>query len=305
MHILKVPYILEAIAVRENVEDSVDVDVLREEMESSFEDLSEEQQAKANEFYEAVLATPLFQGGDLVKQSNALTDAAYRLSINGKRVLWLCLADLVRKSAKDDETLQTSFRLSARVFRKHFGGSYDNSCRDLAAGIASLKNDGGVQFSSKTGAIKAWVPWLVGETSIFENTPKAEHILLFSPGIVRKIIALEKEYTRFQLTEVGKISNAKHARLYEKCRQWVRAGGFKIHKEELADLCDLAVTFRSNSAALQKRFLDPAIARLGKATTLKIAYTKDGDFYRFTVIDTAKTEKANTDDLPADPEGDE
>ena len=291
--------------MREDLEISEDVDALREEMESNFADLSEEQQAKANEFYEAVLSTPLFQGGDLVKQSNALTDAAYRLSINGKRVLWLCLADLVRKGVKEDNTLQTSFRLSARIFRKHFGGSYDNSCRDLAAGIASLKNDGGVQFSSKTGAIKAWVPWLVGEISIFENTPKAEHILLFSPGIVKKIIALEKEYTRFQLNEVGKISNAKHARLYEKCRQWVRAGGFKIHKDELADLCDLAVTFRSNSSALQKRFLDPAISRLEKATTLKISYAKNGDFYRFTVTDTAKIEKANTDGLPGEPEGEE
>lgn len=277
----------------------------REQMEAAFAELSKEQKDKALEFYDAVLATPLFQGGDLVKQSNALTDATYRLSINGKRVLWLCLSDIVRKGYKEDSRPPSDFRLSAREFRKWFGGSYDSSSRDLLAGINSIKNDGGVQFTSKTGAVKAWVPWLIGDFSIFEGTPKAEHILSFSPGVIKKILALKEEYTRFQLTEVGKISNAKHARLYEKCRQWVRGGGFKIHKEELADLCDLNAAQRNNAAELKRRFLDPAIARLEKATTLKIAYTKDGDFYRFTVIDTAKTEKANTDGLPADPEGEE
>ncbi|HDS4345626.1 TPA: replication initiation protein [Enterobacter hormaechei subsp. steigerwaltii] len=289
--------------MREELDESgEDIEALREEMEREFAELSEEQKAKSNEFFEAVILTPMFQGGDLVKQSNALTDAAYRLSINGKRVLWLCLSDLVRRGKNENGFFPSDFRLSARIFRKHFGGSYDSSSRDLLAGIESLKNDGGVKFISRNAFVTAWVPWLVGESSICDGTPKAEHYLSFSPGIIKKIAALEKEYTRFHLTEVGKISNAKHARLYEKCRQWVSAGGFRIDKEDLARICDLNAAQMRNAAELKRRFLDPAIARIEKATTLKIAYTKEGDFYRFTVIDTAKTAKANTDGQPSEAE---
>lgn len=262
---------------------------------AEFDDVSEE-------LREAMTLADPFQGGDLVKQSNALTDAAYKLSIHGKRVLWLCLTDVVRKGAANHHGI---FRLSARDYRKRFGGSYEHSARDLQAGISSLQHDGGVEFQTKYSFKKVWVPWFVGVESRYLGTPNAEHILFFSPGVFKQIVAFEREYTRFQIMEVGKITNAKHARLYEKCRQWVRAGGFRISKDELVELCDLNDAQKNNAAELKRRFLDPAIARLEKATTLKIAYTKDGDFYRFTVIDTAKTEKANTDGLPADPEGEE
>lgn len=222
--------------------------------------------------------------GHVVKQSNALTDAAYKLDIEGKRVLWLCLS-----AVHGDATHNGAFRLTAKHYRDKFGGSYTHSARDLKAGIKSLAQGDGVKFKLAGGRYTSrWHPWLVQVDTVNEGTPKAEHALVFHEAVFPLMIGLEKQFTLFSLKDVGSIRSDKHVRLYEHCARWVKAGGFGISAAEMAEMYQLPASQTNNAFELKRTFLDPAVKKINAVTPLRVAYRKDGDKYLFTVIDSTK-----------------
>ncbi|HGA8481244.1 TPA: replication initiation protein [Salmonella enterica subsp. enterica serovar Virchow] len=244
-----------------------------------------------------------YAGRNKFRHSSALIDAAYSLSIFGKRVLWLCLSDLDNAAEHPG-----AFRLTPAVYRAMFKTTTKHSWSDLRDGIRSLQKDGGITFKLKDGRYdEHWMPWLMDVYALRSGTPNAEYLIIFNPRIVAQMKELKHGYAKLAFNDVGRITSDKQARLYEKCCQTAAFGGFTATPEQLHKLCDITGLQATNAAELKRRFLDPAVKRLNAVTPLDIAWFREKETgkYRFIVTDTREVEKANTDGLPVEPEGEE
>ncbi|MCX8985132.1 RepB family plasmid replication initiator protein [Citrobacter portucalensis] len=226
---------------------------------------------------ELALAASLdrFKGAVVLKQSNNLTGAVYSLSTAAKRVLWLCLAE-----SKSEEGHPGAFVISAKDYRRVFGGDRAKSARDLYEGIRGadgLARGAGVSFQIKNSRWEdVWYPWVSKVMSLQKGTQHAEYLIVFNPEIFPLMLGLQKEFTLFKLTEVGKLT-ANQARLYEDCRRWLVKGSFTTTFEDLAERYQFSKTLRDRPAEIERSFLKAACDKINKHTPLLVEYVKDAN----------------------------
>jgi len=244
-----------------------------------------------------LVAAPI-TGQTWLRQANAFTEAGYKISIYGKRILWLCLSEV-----KGDESHPGVFTVTAQDYFNAFGKDRSSAAKDFKRGIESLLKSGGVKFRLSPGKYEGeYLPWFKRVGFLKEGTAEASYFLEFNPLLWRRIVEVGDCFTRLDFVEVDPITSAKQANLYELCRQNAYRGGFEILLEDLVMGCGLNKSEASNAAELKRRFLEPAKATFKEINSpLKINYTKTKDGYKFTIFDTAKMEKANTDGLPVEP----
>jgi hypothetical protein len=87
-----------------------------------------------------------------ISQSNELTEAAYYLPLQAKRVLWLCLMQCY--PMKDDpDSVSPIFTVTVADYQKYFKVSVDTASTDVKKGVTALA-DSSVVFYPKEGSLK-------------------------------------------------------------------------------------------------------------------------------------------------------
>ncbi|KAB7711219.1 RepB family plasmid replication initiator protein [Plesiomonas shigelloides] len=157
---------------------------------------------------------------DVVKQSNALTTAAYDLSRNEKRVLYLCLSKLYQKGALFNE-VEKAYEIAidysdyAQIF------SDENLSRDIYNAMSGLMKKKVVFYvpDNDDGMVKATKErsWITG----FDNNPRNKKAILYLNASVFDIVSkTDREFTLYLMTVVGRINNPYAMRMYELIAQW-------------------------------------------------------------------------------------
>ncbi|EFF9746337.1 replication initiation protein [Escherichia coli] len=184
-----------------------------------------------------------------ISQSNELTEAAYYLPLQAKRVLWLCLIQCY--PLKDDPEPP---RVSWRVFYPK-DGEFDEIKRPWLA-EAGLKKGRGkwqIEFNYKV------MPYLMGLTS---------------------------QFTTYSLYDCGKINSVRVIRLYESLCQYRSSGVWVTTQEWLSERFMLPESQRSNFAEMKRTFINPALKKINANTPLKAAMTQNEDGRLvFTIVD--------------------
>jgi len=196
-----------------------------------------------------------------VTQSNKLIEASHTLTLNEKRLV-LAAASLIdpRKPLPKDGYLT----IRADAFAKVFGLDVNNAYEALDDAASRLFERDIRRYSK--GKIVERLRW-VFHVKYKEGQGCVE--LGFSPTILPHLTMLNREFTSYQLKQIGNLSSFYAVRLYELMSQFLKLGQRECTLDQLRQMLDLGEKY-PNVKDMRKRVLDPALKELNAGTDLMV-----------------------------------
>lgn len=208
-----------------------------------------------------------------ISQSNELTEAAYYLPLQAKRVLWLCLIQCYTR-AEDENSLHPIFTVLVADYQKHFKVSVEVASRDVKKGVDQLLNSHVTFFLKEGDYEEKSRPWLA-EAGVRRGRGRWE--IEFNYKIMPYLVGLTNQFTTYSLYDCGKINSVRVIRLYESLCQFRSSGIWVTSHEWLADRFQLPESQRKNIAELKRGYLNPALKKINETTPLNAALTQEPD----------------------------
>lgn len=196
-----------------------------------------------------------------VTQSNKLIEASHTLTLNEKRLV-LCAASLIdpRKPLPKDGYLS----VRADTFADVFGIDVKHAYEALDDAATKLFNRDIRRYSK--GKIVERMRW-VFHVKYLEGRGCVE--LGFSPTVLPHLTMLNREFTSYQLKQIGSLSSFYSVRLYELMSQFLKLGERSCTLEQLRQMFDLGDKYQ-DVKDMRKRVLDPALRELNSSTDLAV-----------------------------------
>ncbi|MGP2446618.1 plasmid replication initiation protein [Pantoea ananatis] len=220
-----------------------------------------------------------------IKQSNELTEAAYYLPLQAKRVLWLCLMQAYFSEASEDfeSDVLPLFTVSVSDYVKYFNVATAVASRDVKSGVKAL-GESTVTFYPKDGEFEQVTrPWL-SEAGMKRG--RGSWQIEFNYKVMPFLVGLSSQFTTYSLYDCGQLNSVKVIRLYESLCQFRSSGTWITDHEWLCERFMLAESQKTNKAEMKRTFLEPAIKKINEKTPLKVSYkTLDDGKFMFSVLD--------------------
>jgi len=196
-----------------------------------------------------------------VTQSNKLIEASHTLTLNEKRLV-LCAASLFdsRKPPPKDGYLT----IRADTFAEVFGLDVKHAYEALDDAATKLFNRDIRRYAK--GKVVERMRW-VFHVKYKEGQGCVE--LGFSPTVLPHLTMLNREFTSYQLKQIGRLSSFYSVRLYELMSQFHKLGERECTLEQLRQMLDLGDKYQ-NIKDLRKRVLDPALKEINSCTDLTV-----------------------------------
>lgn len=215
-----------------------------------------------------------------ISQSNELTEAAYSLSLQAKRVLWLCLLQSHREP--DREFFDTSFTVNVQDYEEIFRVARQTASSDVTRGINDLLTSF-VEFHPKNGEFDVVKRNWLSEAGA--KLARGVWCLNINERIMPFINGLTESFTFYSLADMKKLNSVKTIRLYECFCQYGSTGMFVTDHEWICDRFKLPDSQRNNFAELKRTFLNPAIKKINDHMPLKASYKRtDNGKLIFTIV---------------------
>lgn len=219
-----------------------------------------------------------------ISQSNELTEAAYHLPLQAKRVLWLCLMQCYFN--KEDPAEESPiFTITVADYQRFFKVGVDTASTDVKKGVSVLA-DSNVTFYPKEGEFEEVKrPWLA-EAGLKRGRGKWQ--IEFNYKVMPYLMGLTSQFTTYSLYDCGKLRSVKVIRLYESLCQFRQSGIWITTPEWLSERFMLAPSQRTNMAEMKRSFLNPALKNINENTPLKTSMRQDEEGRLiFTILDKA------------------
>ncbi|OVZ88326.1 RepB family plasmid replication initiator protein [Yersinia kristensenii] len=212
-----------------------------------------------------------------IAQSNELTEAAYYLSLQAKRVLWLCLMETYRQ-----EEHQGTFTVRVADYQRLFKVSQATASTDVRKGIDALSNSSVTFFPSDGEYEERKRPWLA-EAGLKRG--RGSWTIEFNHKVMPYLLDLSSQFTTYNLYDCGRINSVRAIRLYESLCQFRKSGIWITTANWLAERYQLPQSQRDNFAEMKRTFIKPALEKISKETPLSasMSETEDGKLI-FTII---------------------
>lgn len=206
-----------------------------------------------------------------VVKSNHIISASYRLSVAEQRVILSCIAQLRRNEQVTDDVL---YSVTAADIVELCGADQSAAYRDLAAAAERLfdrrvtilfEPDGSTRPARKR--LTRWVQTV----DYIEGEGRVE--LRFGKDILPFLTGLTEQFTRYQLSDVARMTSAHAVRLFELLAQYGSIGQREISVEELRDWFQLEGRYPS-IRDLKRWVLDPAVEQVNQHSPLQVAWAQ-------------------------------
>lgn len=196
-----------------------------------------------------------------VTQSNRLVEASHTLTLNEKRLV-LAAASLIdpRKPLPKDGYITIRADSFADVFGLDVRHAYE-ALNDAARRL--FERD--IRRYSK-GKVVERMRW-VFHVKYKDGQGCVE--LGFSPTVLPHLTMLNREFTSYQLKQIGSLSSFYAVRLYELMSQFLKLGQRECTLDQLRQMLDLGDKYQ-DVKNLRVRVLDPAIKELNAGTDLAV-----------------------------------
>lgn len=197
-----------------------------------------------------------------VTQSNKLIEASHTLTLNEKRLV-LCAASQIdpRKPLPKDGYLTIRADAFADVFGLDVRHAYE-ALDDAASRL--FERDIRRYVKGKVVERMRWV----FHVKYREGQGCVE--LGFSPTVLPHLTMLNREFTSYQLKQIGSLSSFYAVRLYELMSQFLKLGQRECTLPQLRQMLDLGDKYQ-DIKNLRVRVLDPAIKELNANTDLAVS----------------------------------
>lgn len=241
----------------------------------------------------------------MVYKSNALVEAAYRLSVQEQRILLACISQVRREEAVTDEVL---YSVRAADLAKLSGTAIEAAYSELKAAALRLKRREVRLTQEPNGKGKKPATMITGWVqTIFYIEGEGRVELRFTKDMLPYLTELTRQFTKYALTDVAKMDSAHGIRLYELLMQWDSQGQREIEVEQLRAWLQLEGRYPSIKD-FKKWVLDPAVAQINEHSPLQVSWTQRKTGRRVThlvfTFQPKKAKKAKTRiEKPAAPAG--
>lgn len=209
----------------------------------------------------------------LVVKDNALINASYNLDLVEQRLMLLAIIE-ARESGRGINA-NDALSVHASSYTQNFGGekqaaykALKTACNDLFARQFSYYT------TNENGNAQMHRSRWVSEIIYVENEATVK--LIFAPAVVPLITRLEKQFSAYELKQVGNLTSKYSTRLYELLIAWKSTGKMPlISVEELRAKLGLGVLEYKAMSDFKKYVLDSAIKQINEHTDLIVKYDQE------------------------------
>jgi len=207
-----------------------------------------------------------------VVKSNHIISASYRLSVAEQRVILSCIAQIRRNEQVSDDVF---YSVTAADLAAMCGTDQRTAYRDLAAAAERLferritimfEPDGSTRHPRKR--LTRWVQdvdYVPGEGRV---------LLRFGKTILPFLTGLTEQFTRYQLSDVARMTSAHAVRLFELLAQYGSVGQREISLEELRDWFQLGADTYPALKDLKRRVIEPAVAQVNDCSPILVTWSQ-------------------------------
>jgi plasmid replication initiation protein len=205
-----------------------------------------------------------------VYKANEVIEAGYRLSLNEQRVILACIGQV--DSAK--ELLETDeFELSAKDFARWFSVSDDRAYHALIDVTDTLFNRQVTidqPYPDRKRVKKIKMRWI---SSIKYLDDDGKLVLRFAQDMLPYLGQLKKEFTKYKLEHIGKMTSVYAIRLYELLMQWHSTGKREVAIDWLKRQFEIEDDYE-RMFDFKARVLDPAVADINTHSNLQVSWAQ-------------------------------
>ncbi len=207
----------------------------------------------------------------MVYKSNALVEAAYRLSVQEQRILLACISQVRRDEAVTDEVL---YSVGAADLAKLSGTAVEAAYSELKAAALRLKRREVRLMQEPNGKGKKPKVMITGWVqTIFYIEGEGRVELRFSKDMLPYLTELTRQFTKYALADVAKMDSAYGIRLYELLMQWGSQGHREIEVSQLREWLQLEGRYPL-MAELRRCVIEPAVAQINEHSPLQVNWTQ-------------------------------
>ena len=206
-----------------------------------------------------------------IVKSNHIIEASYRLSVAEQRVILSAISQVRRDKPVTDEVL---YSVTAAEIAQLCGTDPNTAYRDLQNAAERLQTrrvslilePDGVTIRSKRRRVTCWVQTV----DYIDQEGRIE--MRFGKDILPYLTGLQREFTRYALSDVAKMTSAYGIRLYELLAQWPE-GHREVALDDLRRWLQLEDRYPSIKD-LKRRVLDPAVEQINEHSPLKLTWSQ-------------------------------
>ncbi|AST67336.1 RepB family plasmid replication initiator protein [Kosakonia cowanii] len=216
-----------------------------------------------------------------ISQSNELTEAAYYLPLQAKRVLWLCLMQTYRQSEHTG-----LFTVHVADYQRYFKVSQATASTDVRKGIEELGNRQVTFFPSEGDYEEIRRPWLA-EAGLKRG--RGQWNIEINTKVMPYLTGLTSQFTTYTLLDCGRINSVRVIRLYESLCQYRSTGIWVTTPAWLAERYELPESQRTNLAEMKRTFINPALDKINSQTPLRVSMKEEDGRLIFSIVSSLLT----------------
>lgn len=205
----------------------------------------------------------------MVYKSNALVEAAYRLSVQEQRIVLACISQVRRDEEVTDEVL---YSVRAADLAQLSGTAIEAAYSELKTAALRLKRREVRLTQEPNGKGKKPKVMITGWVqTIFYVEGEGRVELRFTKDMLPYLTELTRQFTKYALADVAKMDSTYAIRLYELLMQWDSLGSREIELEQLREWLQLEGRYPSIKD-FKLRVLEPAVEQINAHSPLAVTW---------------------------------
>lgn len=205
----------------------------------------------------------------MVYKSNALVEASYRLSVQEQRLVLACIGQVRRDEPVTDEVL---YSVTAADLSGLSGIAVGDAYKELKEAALRLKRRDVRITQEPNGKGKKPKVMITGWVqTIFYIEGEGRVELRFTKDMLPYLTELNRQFTKYALEDVAKMTSAHAIRLYELLMQWDSTGSRTIEIDQLREQLQLEGRYPSIKD-FKLRVLEPAVVQINAHSPLQVSW---------------------------------